>query len=313
MTTAKYAKYKFSLTYIYAKGVWVLVDQQVVFKNAAFGGFEKKSVLDYVYSLTQKAEESNDRLEGKVRELSDENAKMREELDAAGAEALRMRAELEGERQRCIELTELVTAREDEIRTLQQIAEEHAREMDSCIKRSNEILESSKSLEKAKAEIEQASAQIGRMIIDTRTESERTVQTAREKAEAVITEAKVKAEEIIAEADRNAQGIGEDAKQEALRMTDDAQRSIDRAYEKYSVFRTDISHLQSIMVKALEEMHDKAGQLSAEIDETQNKMMGMPPLVVAEADFDEGTGIPENAEEESGVTESPFFRYAAEE
>jgi len=316
------------------------MDKQVVFKTAAIGGFDKKSVLDYVYSLTQKSEEAHAKLEEQFRYVADEKAAIQEQIESVKAESSsvrqeidNIRAELEGERRRTLELTELAASKEEEIGELKHLVEERTRQMDDYIKRSGEVSEKNKELEKTKLEVEQASAQIGKLIIESHTEAQRIVNEAQDRAGEIIEQAKQKADEVLMDSGAQAQAAINDAKNDARRMTDAAQKSIDRAYERFSVFRGEISKLQSTMVHALEEMHNKAGQLSAEIDDAQTLIMNEPietheleeiaasyaePDAFVAKDFTADVFTVSDTKDGESASpanpdDSPFFRYAAEE
>jgi len=296
-------------------------------------------VLDYVYELTQKTEEANTKLEEHISSLVDEKAELQEKLDAmtaqietARADENSVREELENERRRNTELNALVAAREEEIRDLQHQTDERSRQLDSYIKRSGEITEKNMALEKTKQEVDQASAQIGKLIIESHTEAERVLKETQEKAGSMIAQAREKAEAVMTDASAQAQRTIEEARVTAINMKDSAQQSIDRAYERYSVFRGEISRLQISMTQTLEMMQGKAGSLSAEIDEVQNMVMKDKSLIDTDNVNDIPAGYSTPAEEpqnepqepqrpqesqnpaaSSDAGDSPFFRYAAEE
>jgi chromosome segregation ATPase len=306
------------------------MDKQVVFKTAAFGGFEKKAVMDYVYALTQRFEEIHATLEEQKAAIIHESEEIRRDLEAARAEAKLLkssgdsvREELEGERKRILELTELVASQEEEIDRQKKLVGERSRQMDEYVRANTEVEEKYKGLEKTRREVEEASAQIVRLIIDAHADSDRIQREGQEKAGEIVAQASAKAEEILSDAGLQAQKAIADAEAEAKRMTEAAQQAIDAAYEKFSVFRTEVSNLQRQMLATLEEIHFKAAGISTAIDDAQD-LMHHPaqallhyeeddPETVAEDDEPvaeepdtEDTDIEEPDTEEP--TEIPFFR-----
>jgi chromosome segregation ATPase len=286
------------------------VEKQVVFKTAAFGGFEKKAVLDYVYGLTQRFEETQAKLEDQIAEISRDREDIRKELETARMDAQLLKtnaasvsAELEGERKHILELTELLSSQEEEIDRQKQLVAERSRQMDEYVRLNGEASEKNRELEKTRREVEEASAQIGRLLIDAHTDADRVQREAQEKAGAIVAQANAKAEEVLNDAGAHAQKTIADAESEAKRMTESAQEAIDTAYEKFSVFRTEVSGLQRQMLDTLEEIHFKAAGISSAIDDAQDLMHHTGQSLLS---YNEETAPEETAPGESA--DDPFFR-----
>lgn len=289
------------------------MEKQVVFKTAAFGGFDKKAVMDYVYALTQRSEENMAKLEEQLAQLRQEKEELYQQLENAREEAEQIKsgeksalAELEGERRRIRELNELIGSQEDEIDRQKQLVAERSRQMDDYIRQNGEVSEKNRELEKHRREVEDASAQIGKLLIEAHADADRIIREAQDKAGAIIAQAKVKADEVLMDSGEQAQRTIAEAGEKARRDTEIAQQAIDSAYEKFSIFRAEISELQKGMLNTLEEIHFKAGGISAAIDAAQKTMHLAEPVV----EFYDETA-PSEAVEDTDTEEAEadaFFR-----
>jgi chromosome segregation ATPase len=298
------------------------VDKQVVFKTSTFGGFDKKAVLDYVYALNQRAEEAQARMEEQLKEAVAEKDALAGQLESARIDAQNLRggqerisAELSGERQRINELGELVTSLNDEIRRLKEELLEKDSEVAEFARINNELLEKNRGLEQTRAEVEHASSQIGKLLINANAEADNVVAAANSRAGEILAETRVRADDIVAEADVRAKDKLSAASVQADRMTDGAQRAVDEAYERFSVFKAEVSGLQKTMLSLLEDIHIRAGEINDSIDSAQEILHEVSrPIFTAERGElpEEDSSSPEEIlepDEEDG----DFFRVAAED
>lgn len=295
-----------------------MLDKQVVFKTNAFGGFDKKAVLDYVYTLNQRAEEAQARLEEHINSLAIERDELALKLENAKSEIFALKnnqssvqEELEGERRRIAELNELVSALNEELQRQKDTVEEKDRAIREYTRLSAEYSKKIDGLEKTRAEVDHASAQIGKLLIEAHADADKVRDNAHRNAGDIVAGAKTKADEILSDAEVQAKRVIAEAGQEAKLKTESAQRAVDLAYEKFSVFRSEISSLQKVILDSLEDIHFKAGTINEAINDAQNTIhdAGRAPVYSVER----GLSGCEDALDPEDERDGPFFRYAAEE
>lgn len=309
------------------------MDKQVVFKTNAFGGFDKKAVLDYVYELNQRAEEAQAQLEERIQTIAQEKEDLERQLREAQAEVQTIKrsqdsvqAELSGERMRISELNELIANLNDEIEQQKTYAQEKENEVTEFARLNVEYTEKNKQLEKSRIEVDQASAQIGKLLIEAHADAENILREAHSNASAVVAQAKSKAEEILSDAGVQARRSIEDAEVQSRRSIEEAegqarakidaaQRAVDAAYEKFSVFRAEVSSLQRVMLNTLEDIHFKAGAINEAINSAQDTIHQAGTSIIDPDDEAAYADFLEAAEEadDSNPADGPFFRYAADE
>ena len=350
------------------------MDKQIIFKSA-ISGFEKKAVLDYIYKLNQSSEEARANLEKKLLELASE----KEALDAKLRQAETAHSGLlekynnisdsfAAEAKRNEEMNAAIAELNAEVENQKNLVAGKTNEIIEHLRINTELKLNNEEYSKKADEVNHASTQIGRLIIDAHTEAENIIDAAQNKADIILAEAKKNANEItssaeiqagsaledsrsrisaiVDEANEKAEKLLESAEAESQRLIaesktiytqriDAAQRAVDSALEKFSLYRTQVMSINSSVMDALADIHEKTATIAESIDSAQGMIHSAGALVIddyEESDshsFEYADYVEDNEEqsaedafrlETENVDESNksdqdscFFRFAAEE
>lgn len=287
-------------------------NQTTILKTVAFGGFEKKAVIHYIYELGENAKAAQDKLSAELEELR----AARDRLGAALGETeekLRLlqresSAQLQSERARGAELTGLVDSLGAEIARQEKIVSDRDLEIARYIAQNRQLEEKNAELEKDRAEVERATAQVGRLILNAQTDAERIVAEARLRADEITRQAQREAEELRSKAGQEALARRELAEREAGELIERARRSAGCVDTQLDALRGELDRMRRVANDAAESMNQKLGELAASINTAQEGLLGTlaegkaPQLVYS---TEEGSGEPVSA---GGGPKGDFFR-----
>ncbi len=202
-----------------------------VFKSAAFGGFDKKSVLTYIDSLNEEFHESElayqEKLEAfeKAQESQLAHIKSLEAQIADGERKLNAVAkQLEDERELAKQAQSMIAELDSKSQALQKKLDDNEREMQIQLERNRQLQFKVESCEYKSRKYDDLSTQIGDAIID-----------AKQNAEKIIRAANVRAEEI----------------------SQQAQNYMKNFYAELSSFSSDAAHLQKSVEEILFVLNDR--------------------------------------------------------
>ena len=284
------------------------MEKQIVFKTSAIGGFDKKSVLDYIYALNQRAEEAQARMEDQLYALTQTKEQLEQELQTAHIDLQNTKTALEQKEIRAAQ----------EVQELQKTLEEKTGEIWELSQKNAEHLQTNRDLESKRTEVEQASAQIGKLLIDAHAEADRIAATARESADLLVDEARQEADQILAEAQEKGTALEEDAAQERAKMMEDTKATMADTYAQFFAFQSEVATIQEVLLNALDDIRAKSDSMTDVMTTARNTIC--PPDADASENGDDNADNMDcdNATladvlfgEEAG--ENPFFRDAAED
>lgn len=224
------------------------MDDKVVFKTAAVGGFEKKAVLDYIYQMNEEAEFAQLRLKERIEELEESQRSLEESLGLSNSRVRTLErdynniaAELEAARNAESPAPaanpaseELIVRLNEEIERQKALLTEKDQELRQHVAQYHDLVERTRDLESRREEVEKASYQLGKVMLDARADAETISANAKEQAKDLLARtqeeadaqhaaAHQEAEETVVAARAEAEKLVADAKAEAGRLTGEAE------------------------------------------------------------------------------------------
>jgi len=246
------------------------VENKPVLKSAMFGGFERQSVLNYIYETVNSTQEAQDRLTAQIEEMSVTREKLEHsvkelEFRLSDNEAARdsLGEELRGVKVKNNELNGMLQTLNEEIDRQKGIV----REKDEQLKRVNQIkaelerenadlqLRASQAVD-GQEDVEKTKLRVGELMVKSHLEAEQVIDRANFQARQIVDQAGVKAKEVIAQADFKARMIEEEADKSAHSLSgqltkfrveigsieEKLERAIVNMRENFSVINEVISH-----------------------------------------------------------------------
>ncbi len=196
----------------------------IVFKTKAFGGYDKKDVMDYINSLlVEKSElnktiasfvESNSKLEAEISEYKvkcDEMGELRSELVSVKSLNTELRSQIDFKETEIKNLITEISERDDKILNLENTVSENM--MSDAAEAEIEFLRSE--VQRLKSECERTKdmeRQVGAAMLDARVHSEELVEAARERANNVTKAVYAAIGDTAVKIDDLSDGIGEIAR-----------------------------------------------------------------------------------------------------
>ena len=209
------------------------MDNQPIFKKVAFGGFDKQSVLDYVFQLDNNMKELSESLTAQLSEVGDArdtlSRSLREaesKLQCAQSERENLSAELRSEKGRVGELSELVDTMRAELKRYESQSAQREEEVAGYMRLNGELTRKNELLESKTKEVEEAAAQIGQAMKRAKAEADAMLENARQKSETMEREACERAERVTTGADERAESITAEATAKAETMTAETESKV---------------------------------------------------------------------------------------
>lgn len=172
------------------------MENQPIFKTSLFGGFERQSVLNYIFELNNNAKAAQDRLNAQMEEVSAARERLSEsirslEQQLAAAEQARqsLESELQQERSRQGDTDAMLASLNEEILRQRRIIEAKDAEIQQFGVLREELAAQNAKLQANQVDVDKASAYIGEMVIKTKMDTERILEDANQQARAVVEEA----------------------------------------------------------------------------------------------------------------------------
>jgi|GEM_PF-1148026 len=292
------------------------MENQVVFKSTAFGGFDKKSVMDYVNELNVRVGENQAQLMAQMDEVNKRNGELSARLQQTEARLGEARRDLQAannelaaERKKSSDLTGLIDSLNEEVSKQEQIIigkdaelREHIRKIER-IERQNSLLEASR------REMEQASVQIGKLMLSSQSEADQIIREANSQAEVItrqadqaVADARVQANDIIAESE----SLLEEAQVQAGDILRGAEDTLQYMHRQFSAFRREVEQVQENIAQAVGVITKKTGDITQTIARVEENMLNTAAVQLIP---EEGEAVARRLEEADG---SDFFRSAAE-
>ena len=269
------------------------MDNKSIFKSTMFGGFERQSVLNYIYETFNSTQEAQEKLTAQIEEMSATRERLEEsvkdlenrlaENDAARTS---MSEELRGVKVKNTELSAMLEDLNDEIDKQRQIVKEKDEQISRLTKANSELEKKNAELEvqatelmQSQGDIEKSKSQIGELVIKSHLEAERILEQANARASEVVAEAEEvvaksqrEAEKIVQQAGGRAKEVIAEAQAEAEQIIQAANRSTVEVAAHLQGFRDEISSLQDVMEEAFGAMRDKFAAISQALDKSEGQM-----------------------------------------
>ena len=302
-------------------------NQQIVFKTSAFGGFEKKAVLDYIYSLNEENLLAQIQLSERIEALSAADAARAEELrlqneklEAALKEIESARAELSRERSHALELDKINEWSKGEISRQHKLLEETQNENKRLQLEYEELYKKNQNLQERQEELNQTISSVGKLMVDARNNADNIVDQAKSEAAKTIDDANVASQLQIGKAREEAARIIEEAKEKADLLVEQSKLTTQEASENFDIFCKKTSEIRDVVAGMLESYKDECESLIRIVQSSSNALDRAKGAVNISADLeledDEGAlhesdnETPPKADEKTTHGEN-FFRAAA--
>ena len=269
------------------------MDNKSIFKSTMFGGFERQSVLNYIYETFNSTQEAQEKLTAQIEEMSATRERLEESVKdlenrLAENDAARttMNEELRGVKAKNTELATMLEELNEEIDRQQLIVKEKDEQISRLAKANSELEKKNAELEiqaaelaKGHGDLEKSKTQIGDLIIKSHLEAERILEQANTRAaevaaeaEGIVAKSQREAEKIVEQAGGRAKELIAEAQAEAEQIVQAANRSTVEVAAHLSSFRDEISSLQEVMEEALGAMRDKFAAINKALDKTEGQM-----------------------------------------
>lgn len=288
------------------------MDNNPTMFKTAVGGFDKKAVISYIFELNESAQAEQKKLKEQLEEAKQSRQTQHAELEAQNDRVLKLEAELKavknelsGEKSRVFELTDTVESLNSEIEQQRLLIDKKEQLVRESTEQTGELKDRVDVLASREADIERASAQVGKLLLDAASDADRIRDEAKKEAEDIINTAHKDAEKIILDSET-------------------ALQSVKSEFESYS---GELQSLQDEMLRAIEALQQKAGSIGDIISDASSRLVEKPVSediftpgifsdveeVEEESDLDEPESYSFQSWDNEESTESDFFRPAAEE
>lgn len=154
------------------------MEQNKILKSAAFGGFEKKSVLNYIDELTTKSSNMENSLNDKIKEISQANDELSKQVQDFNNIVSSLEKQLKDEREKISELTGEID--QLNLNMLEQKKTEHELKKELQINsEQNRILTDKLKIAEAKAgRFDETAINVGSLMIDAKTSAQKIIDKA---------------------------------------------------------------------------------------------------------------------------------------
>lgn len=262
------------------------MNEEFAFRTAAFGGFNRKDVLEYITSSARKyrreieyAQEANNELRESLERASAENADLREEISRMNGESETALAEL---RRQLAETEEMVTTQAD-IQALKAACEakleENRADYQAKLEEKCAAFESELAVYKKDAEAYRIMRErVGQIEMDAKVHAITVEKEADEKAAQTVNAAQAKSDAIIG-------SIRDEA--EALR--DQMNALLNNVCDNFNTVHSDVNDSIAKAMGEVDHVHDLLLDLNSCMEENAGAINGMSVPDLPE-------GIPEEAE-----------------
>ena len=247
------------------------MSERPVIKSTMFGGFERQSVLNYIYETVSSSQEAQERLTAQIEEMSAN----REQLEEAVRELELRLAESENNRSALGEELHLVRAKNSEFSgMLEKLSAEIERqkvvvqEKDEQIKiisqakanleRENADLHMQASqLQSGRDGLEQTKLRIGELVIKSHMD-----------AEGIMSKTNIQAQQVLEQANFKAKRMLEQAEARVRLAEEEAAKSARDFYGQIGRFRSDMSGLEGKLEQVVVSMREAFDAMNAVINKS---------------------------------------------
>lgn len=281
------------------------MDTSPIMFKAAINGFDKKAVISYIFELNETNQAAQKRLTEQLEQTRTDCRTMDQQLQDSQQQATKLASELEllsteleGERTRTGEMAEQIEELRQQIQSQQRLIDEKEQEAMGSRLSQTEMQGRFQQLEEKKLEVERASAQIGRLLLDATADGDRMRTEAQAEADDILERTRREAEEILAAARNEADASAARARVEAERIVAGANTALDEANNKFKGFRQEMLGIQRTITDAVAAIEQKTGAITGVINILEERMIVGP---LDSGEYADGTLEAEMAEESGDV------------
>lgn len=175
------------------------MEEQILFKTTALGGFEKKAVLGYIDELTAKHHTELEEKEAEINRLFTEKQEASRRASDSQSLIQSLTAQLQEAQKKAEELEQKLADQERETNIQKTVVKEKDQEIRVQMEKCRQLQFRAESLELKSKKFDEAAAQVGTVLVD-----------ARSTAKTIIEEAKTEAETLREESGKSAKEMEEE-------------------------------------------------------------------------------------------------------
>ncbi|MCL2069161.1 MAG: hypothetical protein FWH00_04600 [Oscillospiraceae bacterium] len=227
------------------------MDKQIVFKTSTIGGFEKKAVLDYIYTLIEDHAAALSRLRDQAAGFEAANAAQAETLRQTAEQLTLAKSELEGtradlarERGRAVDLDSANESLQGEIARQRERIAQMQSEIELLRREASELREDNSRLMERQSKLDRDIASAGKLMFDARNDASNILSQAQREAEDAAGRILADAERVREDADAEAGRIIDEAAAKAELLTRQSILSTEDVYTELMSFKTELSGIQ---------------------------------------------------------------------
>ena len=228
------------------------MDNKSIFKSTMFGGFERQSVLNYIYETFNSTQEAQDRLTAQIEEMAVTRERLEQSvrdlehrLTENDAARDRMGEELQGVKVRNNELTEMLESLNVEIGRQEMIIREKDEQINRLTRANTELEQKNAHLEMQASELlsgqgdsEETRAQIAELEQRNAELEKRAIELRREHGD--VEKTKVQIGELVVKSHLEAERILEQANSRAQEVVKEAGFKAERIHEQANVWAQEV-------------------------------------------------------------------------
>lgn len=206
------------------------MEKKTGFRVVAVGGFDKKEVNDYIAQLAEDFEQEREKLQSRIEELERSNKKTEDSLEQANRKLQQlerdythMNSESSSSRSEKDSLLQSNQQLNQEISSLRMQVAELQKELNESNSTFSEKEEKYQEYLKQKEEVDRASFQLGKVMLEARTDADLITTNARQEAQQLMDLTQKEADSIRQQAMKEAQETIDTAQSKAVSIVDAAQ------------------------------------------------------------------------------------------
>ena len=175
------------------------MEEQILFKTTALGGFEKKAVLAYIDELTAKHHAELAQKEERINSLFAEKQEASHRASESQSLVNSLTGQLQEAQKKLEELEQKLANQERETNIQKTVVKEKDQEIRAQAEKCRQLQFQVETLDRKSKKFDEAAAQVGALLVD-----------ARSTAQSIIAEAKAEADALREETARSAKGMEEE-------------------------------------------------------------------------------------------------------
>ena len=159
------------------------MEEQILFKTAALGGFEKKAVLSYIDELTAKHHQEMEEKENRIQELFQEKQELSRKASQGQTLVNSLTGQLQEAQQKIQELEKKLAEQERETNIQKTVVKEKDQEIRTQAEKCRQLQFRVETLELKSKKFDESAAQVGAVLVDARNTAQPIIDQAKEEAE----------------------------------------------------------------------------------------------------------------------------------